>query len=100
VCATACVVGPARASAQSSAVEGGVKVGMVTQTFGSTETDIDDQSEGVDAALVMGGGLQVAAGSRAIVIDARYALGMRDSSGSGDTAFKPRTFVASFGYRS
>jgi hypothetical protein len=81
---------------------GGVSIGFVsnvTQTFGSTETDIDDQIEDVDAALVIGGGLQVAAGSKAIVVDARYAFGLRDLSESGDTVFKSRTFVASFGYR-
>jgi hypothetical protein len=71
----------------------------VSQTFGSTRTDIDDQIEDVDGGVLLGGGLQVAAGSKAIVIDARYAVGLRDLSESSTTTFKSRTFVASVGLR-
>lgn len=71
----------------------------VTQAMGSTETDISDQIKNVDAGIVIGGGAEIGVRRGAIVLDARFSLGLRDLSEASETTFKSRTVMASFGYR-
>jgi hypothetical protein len=81
---------------------GGPSFGLlsrVTQTVGSTETDIDDEIRDTDIGFVFGGGVEIGAGRGAVVIDARYTHGLRDVSESSVTSFKLRTWAFSFGYR-
>lgn len=74
-------------------------ISRVTQTIASTETDIDDDIKDVDTGAVLGFGVEVEAGRGAMVIDARYAFGMRDLSEAAESTFKSRSLMLSFGYR-
>lgn len=71
----------------------------VTQSLNSVETDISDQIKNTDAGAVVGGGVEIGAGKGAVVLDARFTFGLRDVSEAAETTFKPRVFMASFGYR-
>jgi hypothetical protein len=74
-------------------------ISRTTQTVGSTKTDLDEQIKGVDAGALVGLGVEAGTGRGAVVLEVRYALGMRDLSEAAETTFKSRAFMASFGYR-
>lgn len=74
-------------------------ISKVTQTVAGTTSDIKDELKGTDAGFVIGGGLEIGATKGAIVLDVRYAFGLKDISVATDTTFKSRTIMASIGYR-
>ena len=74
-------------------------ISKATQRVDEVETDIKDQLTGTDSGVVFGAGLDIAAGRGAVLIDVRYALGLKDISESSTTTFKSRTWMFSLGYR-
>jgi hypothetical protein len=74
-------------------------ISKTTQTVGGVETDIDSQIKGTDAGLVFGVGLEVDGARGAFVMEARYALGLKDVAEASAITFKSRTLMASVGYR-
>jgi Outer membrane protein beta-barrel domain len=70
-----------------------------TQTVGATKTDIGDQIKGTDLGALLGLGVEIAARRGAVVLETRFAVGLRDLSEASETTFKSRTVMVSFGYR-
>ncbi|KPK75019.1 MAG: hypothetical protein AMS25_18750 [Gemmatimonas sp. SM23_52] len=65
------------------------------------DPDVDVQRKTTDIGLLFGGGLAIAAGPGAILLDAMYDLGLRnlnDSSDDPNLTVKNNTFMVSAGY--
>lgn len=74
-------------------------ISNTTQTFGGVETSIDDQLKSTDAGAVVGAGLEFDVARGAVVIDVRYALGLRNIATTAGVTYKSRSWLASVGYR-
>lgn len=74
-------------------------ISNATQTFAGVKTDLDAQIKSSDAGVTFGFGVDVGAGRGALVIDTRFAVGLRDISEPAETRIATRAFMASFGYR-
>jgi hypothetical protein len=71
----------------------------VTQLTGATRTDISDQIRNVDVAAAVGGGLQRALRSGAILVGVRAIIGAHNLSESPNRSLESRAFATLIGYR-
>lgn len=74
-------------------------VGKVTQTFGTSETDISSQINDIDVGMAFGGGVEVPAMGGALLFEGRMHWGFRDLSAATDTKFYLRGVMLLGGYR-
>jgi hypothetical protein len=71
----------------------------VTQITGTTRTDISDQIRNVDVAAAVGGELERALGSGAILFGVRAIMGRHNLSESPTRSLESRAFATLIGYR-
>jgi hypothetical protein len=71
----------------------------VWQDVEGRRVDLDEAIEDMDAALAIGGGVEVPAGRGALVIDGRVVIGLRNLWEEPGPSVKTRAFAALIGYR-
>lgn len=71
----------------------------VEQTFNGQTVEITNDFVNVDAGATVGAALEIARGSRALTIDARTNIGLRDLSHTGPPALRSRALLVLAGLR-
>jgi hypothetical protein len=74
-------------------------ISRVRQTADGQSVDISDQIVDVDAGLTAGGGVEVAAGRGAVVVEARASIGLRELHQAPPPEYRSRAFGLLLGYR-
>lgn len=86
------VAGPAIATLLSA------KASVRGSGLPSDSMDVKDQYTSLDYALVAGMGVEIDAGVGAVVLDARYWLGLKDVAKADDTTARNRSFALTAGF--
>ena len=74
-------------------------ISKVTQTVSGVETDMSDRIKDTDVGVTAGGGLEIANGRGAFVIEVRATVGLKDLNEDANPSIKSRAFMMLAGYR-